>query len=340
MNAEQLTEKNFNDFVQKNDKVLVDFFDPKDPATREDQPQLEAAIRQVRNLKSKVPFAKVDVSKDPSLAKKFVPDGNYPQLIWFLHGEATQYHRSLRNTKAIVDFVLALDRDPVVKIASEEDAHDFVPAVFAQISQKSPMYKTLAVVASKHMDTVAITFLESSRDEIVWLGGNDTAPVRYQGGANVELFDRWLRMHLVKSEPIPEDPALLEDEGSKVVVGKNFEEIVLRPDKDVIMQVYAPWCGFCKKFSPIWNAFAKEVAEASHLVVAKMDGSRNSSPMPEKFRWDAYPKVFLVKAGTQEPIHFQGNRTVENLIDFVDKHGSKSLQASGRGGSAESVLDL
>jgi len=339
MGAEQLTANNFEAFIRKNDKVLVDFYDPQDPQWRDGQPQLEAAVRNARDMGSKVPFAKVDVKKDPALANKFVPGSKFPQLMWFLHGEPTQYHRTLRTTKQIVDFVLALDRDPIVKVASEDEVHDFVPAVFAQISRKSPMYKTLEVVAAKHMDQVAVTFLESSRDEVSWVG-KDVAPVRYQGSTDVAAFDRWMRHQLIKSEPIPEDPALLESEGSKVVVGKTFEDIVLRPDKDVIMQVYAPWCGFCKKFAPIWDTFAKEVADASHIVVAKMDGSRNSSPLPEVFNWDAYPKVFMVKAGTKEPIHFTANRTVENLVDFVDKHGSKRLQAQSRRGSDESILDL
>ena len=29
----------------------------------------------------------------------------------------------------------------------------------------------------------------------------------------------------------------------KIVVGKNSEEIVLDKSKDVIVKIYAPWCG-------------------------------------------------------------------------------------------------
>merc|ERR1719215_1728939 len=80
----------------------------------------------------------------------------------------------------------------------------------------------------------------------------------------------------------------------------------------------------------------------THLVVAKMDGSRNSSPLPEDFSWDSYPKVFMVPAGQRKPIHFEGDRSVKNLIDFVNTHGSKPItpKADSRGGSMEAVLDL
>lgn len=339
MGAESLTSKTFQAFVQKHNKVLVDFYDSKDPKWREGQGDLEIAVRNVRAVGSKVPFAKVDASKETALAAKFVPEGQYPQLMWFLHGEATQYHRTLRTSKAIGDFVMALDRDPMVPVQSEQEARDFVPAVFIRVARSSPMYRTLEVVASKHMDTVAFTFMDDSSTDISWLGAGEEHK-RYEGETTVAAIDKWVRMQLLKSEAIPEDPALLEDEGSKVVVGRNFEDIVLQSDKDTILQVYAPWCGYCKKFAPTWNSFAQEMADVQHLVVAKMDGSRNSSPLPEDFSWDAYPKIFFVRAGAKKPVRFSGERTVQNLVDFVNKHGSKPLFAGSRASSIESIMDL
>lgn len=339
MGAQTLTADNFKAFMEKNSKVLVDFYDPKDT---EGQGELEKAVRTVRSVGSKVPIAKVDVSKEVSLASKYVPDGRYPQLLWFLHGEPTQYHRTLRTAKAIADFVMALDREAMVPVKTEAEAHDFVPAVFARVARNSPAFKTLEVVAQKHMDTVAFTFLESAKDDISWLA-SATESKKYEGAVEGAALEKWVQYQLLKSEPIPEDPALLEDEGSKVVVGRNFEDIVLQKDKDVILQVYAPWCGFCKKFGPIWNSFAQEVSGVPHLVVAKMDGSRNGTPLPDDFSWDAYPKIFFVPAGQKKPVHFSGDRTVQNLIDFVSLHGSQHLEigkADSRSGSSESVLDL
>jgi hypothetical protein len=52
-----------------------------------------------------------------------------------------------------------------------------------------------------------------------------------------------------RSEPVPES----NDGPVKILVGKNFESIAYDKTKDVFVEFYAPWCGHCKKLSPIWD---------------------------------------------------------------------------------------
>jgi thiol-disulfide isomerase/thioredoxin len=61
-----------------------------------------------------------------------------------------------------------------------------------------------------------------------------------------------------KSAPIPEEPT---DGGVTVVVGKTVESIVFDADKDVLLEVYAPWCGHCKQLEPIYKKLAKRFAK-------------------------------------------------------------------------------
>merc|ERR1712130_140246 len=115
------------------------------------------------------------------------------------------------------------------------------------------------------------------------------------------------------------------DGHSKMIVGSNFEEQVLQKDRDVMVLVHAPWCGYCKKLQPQWDALARTVKDVPHLMVAKMDGSRNDSPLPFDFSWDAYPTIFYVRAGETWPSVYRGNRTVESLLAFAKEHASKPI---------------
>lgn len=46
----------------------------------------------------------------------------------------------------------------------------------------------------------------------------------------------------IKSEPIPET----QEGPVTVIVGRNYDKIVMDNDKDVLVEFYAPWCGHCK----------------------------------------------------------------------------------------------
>eukprot|EP01068_Selenidium_serpulae_P014219 Selendium_serpulae@DN6072_c0_g1_i1.p1 len=126
----------------------------------------------------------------------------------------------------------------------------------------------------------------------------------------------------IKSEDIPEK----NDEPVKVVVANNFEDLVFQKDKDVMLEVYAPWCGHCKKLEPIFTEFAEKLEKSGvdHVVVAKMDGTANESPSDE-FEWTGFPTLFYVRAGEKTPMRYDGARTTEGLIEFIKKKSSKEV---------------
>jgi len=134
----------------------------------------------------------------------------------------------------------------------------------------------------------------------------------------------------LKSEPIPES-----QEGKvKVIVGNSFQDIVLQKDKDVFLEVYAPWCGHCKKLESTWNELAEAVSHMPNVIIAKMDGTANESPV-DGFDWSGFPSLFFVKAGSTEPLKYNGGRTKEDLLNYVKQHSSVPFVAA-KAGSAPS----
>jgi len=315
MMVTKLDTSNIDSYMKRNPKVIVDFFD--DP---EQQAELSQALTAVREYGSQIAFAKVDAIAHPELASRFVPNGRFPQLVWFHHGEPTSYHRRLRQAQHIASFAIALDREPLMTVASTDDV-PFNPAVYAQMPKNSPMFKILEVVALKHMDTVAFAHKEGPGQNVSWLF-NDEAVDTYTGEPTVEGVEHWVTERLTISEDSPDDNFAMDDNEVHMVVGKTFEDMVLKNNKDVFMMVYAPWVGYSRKLFPIWKAFAREVADVEHLMVAKMDGDRNRSPL---LTVDAFPSLLYFKAGNSTPSVFHGNRTVQELVKFANEHGSHPL---------------
>lgn len=68
-------------------------------------------------------------------------------------------------------------------------------------------------------------------------------------------------------------------DGVTVVVAKEFDKLVLDPAKDVILEVWAPWCEHCKALAPTIAKLARRFKNIDSVVVAKMDGDSNEHPM-------------------------------------------------------------
>ncbi|KAM3322381.1 protein disulfide isomerase-like 1-4 [Capsicum chacoense] len=120
-----------------------------------------------------------------------------------------------------------------------------------------------------------------------------------------------------KSDPIPET----NDRDVKIVVGNNFDEIVLDESKDVLLEIYAPWCGHCQALDPIYNKLGKHLRGVDSLVIAKMDGTTNEHPRAKS---DGFPTLLFFPAGNKsfDPITVDTDRTVVAFYKFLKKHAS------------------
>jgi len=119
----------------------------------------------------------------------------------------------------------------------------------------------------------------------------------------------------IKSEPIP-----VNDGAVKVVVGETFNDIVLDNSKDVLIELYAPWCGHCKKLIPIYDELAESLADVENVVIAKMDAVANDSPHG-KYQAKGYPTILFAPAGKKDsPIPYSGERDVKTFTEFLKKN--------------------
>ena len=74
----------------------------------------------------------------------------------------------------------------------------------------------------------------------------------------------------------------------------NFDEVVLKSDKPVIVDFWAEWCGPCRMIAPIIEDLSKEYA--GRLVVTKCDID-NSPGVAARFGIRNIPTVLFFKEG-------------------------------------------
>lgn len=128
----------------------------------------------------------------------------------------------------------------------------------------------------------------------------------------------------LKSEAVPE-----EQGDVKVVVGSSLKEIVFSATKDVLFEVYAPWCGHCKKLEPEYEKLAaKCVKDADEFVtVAKMDGTANDSPV-ESIDWSGFPTIVFIKAGSEQVMKYEGGRDAKSMWSYIRENGANKDKIS------------
>ncbi|XP_077489871.1 protein disulfide isomerase [Amblyomma americanum] len=117
------------------------------------------------------------------------------------------------------------------------------------------------------------------------------------------------------SQDLPDD---WDKHAVKVVVQKNFDEVVFDKTKDVLVEFYAPWCGHCKQLAPIYDELAEKYKDRKDILIVKMDATANEL---EHTKVGSYPTIRLYRKETNEAVQYNGERTLEGLSKFIDTSG-------------------
>ena len=129
----------------------------------------------------------------------------------------------------------------------------------------------------------------------------------------------------MKSEDVPAEQGDL-----KVLVAKNFKEIILDSDKDALIEFYAPWCGHCKSLAPKYEELATKLNKED-VIIAKMDATAND--VPPLFEVRGFPTLFwLPKGDKKNPVPYNAGREVDDFVKFIAKHSTDGLKGYDRDG--------
>uniref|UniRef100_A0A5B6ZJ79 protein disulfide-isomerase n=1 Tax=Davidia involucrata TaxID=16924 RepID=A0A5B6ZJ79_DAVIN len=109
-----------------------------------------------------------------------------------------------------------------------------------------------------------------------------------------------------------------------VLTEDNFEKEVGQ-DRAALVEFYAPWCGHCKKLAPEFEKLGTTFKKAKSVLIGKVDCDEHKS-ICSKYGVSGYPTIQWFPKGSLEPKKYEGARTAEALVGFVNNEGGTNVK--------------
>ncbi|XP_051135093.1 protein disulfide isomerase-like 1-6 [Andrographis paniculata] len=159
-------------------------------------------------------------------------------------------------------------------------------------------------------DTVVVAFNYNSNSKYL-LESDPTSE-------NIEEFCSQLQQGTLsphyKSESIPDN----KNASILTVVGKTFDDIILRSSKNILLEVHTPWCITCETTSKHVEKLAKHFKGLDNLVFARIDASTNEHP---KLQVEDYPTLLFYPANDKtNPSKLPTKSGLKELAALINKN--------------------
>ena len=347
-----LNADNFEKFKESDRVVVVAYTSSSDEKSK-------TAVKEVADkLRDDYFFGLVT---DEALAKEHKVD-TFPSLVIYkqfdqeLDGGRSEWTESLEDGAKIQEFIKTnsvplLDEISAANFGAYAEAGLPLAYIFADSKEMAePLVEAVKPIAQKYKGKINFVHIDATKYgphagnvglKEEWpafaIQHIDTgAKYPYDQSAeittkNIEKFvDDYVNGKIeptLKSEDIPED----NNGPVKVVVAKQFSDLVLDKKKDAFLEVYAPWCGHCKRLAPIWEELGEAVQKqglSDKVVIGKMDGTENDVPAEAGFTVSGFPTLKFFKAETNELLDYNGGRTLEDMVEFLNENASNDVKIS------------
>eukprot|EP00871_Galdieria_phlegrea_P005164 jgi/Galph1/5649/GphlegSOOS_G4280.1 len=98
-----------------------------------------------------------------------------------------------------------------------------------------------------------------------------------------------------------------------------FKRQVVGSSDNWLLEFYAPWCGYCQKFEPVYKKVAFRLKDA--VKVGAVNGEKYPE-LAQKYQVRGYPTILLFRLSNKKSkilVEYQGDRSSKSLLQFVEE---------------------
>lgn len=184
---------------------------------------------------------------------------------------------------SVLDLTKTKDFDATVGRSAGALVEFFAPWC-GHCKKLAPTYEELAESFQSRKESVVIAKVDADNNRdlgkkfgvrgfptIMWFKPNSLEPETYSGPRDLSSLQKYVEEMTGKKAQMP--PKL----PSKAIQlnAENFDKIVLDPKKNVLVEFYAPWCGFCKQVAPVVEKVAAAFENEEDCIVAQLDADNS-----------------------------------------------------------------
>ncbi|KAK6219202.1 hypothetical protein LQW54_002451 [Pestalotiopsis sp. IQ-011] len=246
---------------------------------------------------------------------------------------------------AVLDLIPSNFDDVVLKSGKPTLVEFFAPWC-GHCKNLAPVYEELAGVFASTKD-VQIAKVDADAEKslgkrfgvqgfptLKFFDGKSDKPTDYNGGRDLDSLTNFITEKTgVKAKRKLEMPSPVE-----MLTDKTFKETI-GSDKNALVAFTAPWCGHCKNLAPTWEKLAEDFLLETNVVIGKVDAEAdNSKAVAQDQGVTSYPTIKFFPAGTTEGELYNGGRSEEDLVAFInEKVGTHRVAGGGLDATAGTI---
>jgi len=329
-----LNDTNYVEFLASKSMVLVKVFAPWCGHCKKMAPEYEKAALVAKENKKPYILAEIDGTTSTKARAYFGVSG-FPTIKLVMNNTIVETYEGARTSEDILEYL-----DLKAGIGSTQTyVHDLTDATYEKfLAQNKMVLLKLYAPWCGHCKKLAPEFQTAAKQakrenkEYVFAQIDCTVNPKAHDAFNVSGYPT---LKFIMNGAVQDDCKAKRDAESlteymEIKAGRRQTSYVVKLTDDtyeaaiqsknpVLIKLYAPWCGHCKKLAPEYERAAKIAKDLGRTyTLAEIDGTVHTKATTY-FEVQGYPTLKLVQNGQIED--YKDERTTEKIIEFMDKKG-------------------